>query len=72
MVINNVPIPGSWLIEPDRPHILLRLESIDEGGEWCRCQDARQRKRELRGGLYALAELIPAPMAIVSQEVSHA
>jgi len=59
-----VPSLGSWLIEPDRPHILLRLESIDQDGEWCRCQDAQQRKRELRGGLYALAELIPAQLAI--------
>jgi hypothetical protein len=63
----TVPIPGDWLVEPDRPHILLRLESIDEGGEWCRCQDSRQRQRGLRGGLYALAELIPAPLAIADR-----
>jgi hypothetical protein len=63
----SVPIPGDWLIEPDRPHILLRLESVDEDGEWCRCQDARERQRGCRGSLYFLPELIPAPLAIADE-----
>ena len=66
-VIMNVPKqlkPGDWVVEPDRPHILLRLESVDQDGEWCRCQDARERQRGLRGSLYFLPELIRAPMAI--------
>lgn len=63
----TVPIPGDWLIEPDRPHILLRLESVDEDGEWCRCQDARERQKGYRGSLYFLPELIPAPMAIADE-----
>jgi hypothetical protein len=68
IIQESVPIPGAWLIERDSPHILLRLESLDEGGEWCRCQDARQRKRGLRGGLYALADLIPAPTVIEEEK----
>ena len=62
----TTPKLGDWLVEGDRRHILLRLQSV-EGEGWCRCQDERERRLGLRGGLYWLPDLLPAPIAEVGE-----
>ena len=62
----TTPKLGDWLVEPDRRHILLRLQSVDGEG-WCRCQDERERRLGLRGSLYWLPDLLPAPIAEVGE-----
>jgi hypothetical protein len=55
--------PGDWVVELHRPRALLRLESIDPDGEYCRCQDVHWGGREL----CLLSELNHAPPDLVAE-----
>ncbi|MBE9255693.1 hypothetical protein IQ217_18020 [Synechocystis salina LEGE 00031] len=55
--------PGDWVVEVHRPRALLRLESIDPDGEYCRCADVHWGGREL----CLLSELNHAPPDLVAE-----
>ncbi|MBE9204858.1 hypothetical protein IQ218_17265 [Synechocystis salina LEGE 06099] len=55
--------PGDWVVEVHRPRALLRLETIDPDGEYCRCADVHWGGREL----CLLSELNHAPPDLVAE-----
>jgi hypothetical protein len=57
--------PGDWVIESFRPQVLLRFQSLDPDGWFCRCQDADRRKDGKRGEVCYLLELEPAPLELL-------
>jgi hypothetical protein len=55
--------PGDWVVEVHRRRALLRLESIDPDGEYCRCADVHWGGREL----CLLSELNHAPPELIAE-----
>ena len=59
--------PGDLVVEAIRPGLLLRLESIDDDGEWCRCRDVEWGRSEL----CLLSELREPALGLLGEEVKN-